>query len=62
MKTRILMLCLALIFSGTHVFAQLSKTEKKEWKKKAKEMKKHPENLKDLSEKKGFSLLSRPKP
>jgi TolA-binding protein len=46
------MLCLALIFSGTHVFAQLSKTEKKEWKKKAKEMKKHPENLKDLSEKK----------
>lgn len=52
MKTRILMVCLALIFSGTQVFAQLSKAEKKEWKKKAKEMKKHPENLKQLSEQK----------
>ena len=52
MKTRILMLCLALIFSGTSVFAQLSKAEKKEWKKKAKEMKKHPENLKSLTEQK----------
>ena len=50
MKTRILLLSLALIFSGTSVFAQLSKKEKKEWKKKAKEMKKHPENLKSLTE------------
>jgi TolA-binding protein len=50
MKTRLLIVCLALIFSGTGVFAQLSKSEKKEWKKKAKEMKKHPENLKTLSE------------
>jgi uncharacterized coiled-coil protein SlyX len=52
MKTRILMLCLALIFSGTHVFAQLSKAEKKEWKKKAKEFKKNPESLKQLSDQK----------
>src|SRR5262245_54513872 len=53
MKTRFFVIvCLALIFSGTTVFAQLSKKEKKEWKKKAKEMKKHPENLKDLTEKK----------
>jgi vacuolar-type H+-ATPase subunit I/STV1 len=52
MKTRFLIVCLALIFSGTPVFSQLSKKEKKEWKKKAKEMKKHPENLKDLTEKK----------
>ncbi len=50
MKTRIVIICLALIFSGTTVFAQLSKSEKKEWKKKAKDMKKHPENLKTLSE------------
>ena len=50
MKTRLMIVCLALIFSGTTVFAQLSKAEKKEWKKKAKEMKKHPENLKTLSE------------
>lgn len=50
MKTRILLVCLALIFSGTHVFAQLSKKEKKEWKKKAKEFKKNPEGLKTLTE------------
>jgi hypothetical protein len=52
MKTRLMIVCLALIFSGTTVFAQLTKAEKKEWKKKAKEMKKHPENLKTLSEEK----------
>ena len=50
MKTRLLVICLALIFSGTHVFAQLSKKEKKEWKKKAKEFKKQPETLKQLTE------------
>jgi len=50
MKTRIVIVCLALIFSGTTVFAQLSKAEKKEWKKKAKEFKKNPENLKTLSD------------
>jgi hypothetical protein len=52
MKTRVLFLCLALIFSGTTVFAQLSKAEKKEWKKKAKEFKKNPAALKQLNEEK----------
>jgi TolA-binding protein len=52
MKTRILIVCLALIFSGTHVFAQLTKAEKKEWKKKAKEYKKNPSGLKDFTEQK----------
>jgi len=52
MKTRVLFLCLALIFSGIQVFAQLSKAEKKEWKKKAKEFKKNPAALKTLSEEK----------
>jgi hypothetical protein len=50
MKTRVLFLCLALIFSGTQVFAQLSKKEKKEWKNKAKEFAKNPANLKTLVE------------
>jgi len=52
MKTRVLILCLALIFSGAQVFAQLSKKEKKEWKKKAKEYAKNPANLKMLTEEK----------
>jgi vacuolar-type H+-ATPase subunit I/STV1 len=50
MKTRLMIVCLALIFSGTSVFAQLSKAEKKEWKKRAKEYKKNPGNLKQLTE------------
>ncbi len=50
MKTRVLFLCLALIFSGTQVFAQLSKKEKKEWKKKAKEYAKNPANFKSFVE------------
>lgn len=50
MKTRVLFLCLALIFSGSQVFAQMSKKEKKEWKKKAKEYAKNPSNLKQLTE------------
>ncbi len=50
MKTRFLFVCLALIFSGTQVFAQLSKKEKKEWKKKAKEYKTNPAALKQLTE------------
>lgn len=50
MKTRVLFLCLALIFSGSQVFAQLSKKEKKEWKKKAKEYAKNPGNLKQFVE------------
>ena len=50
MKTRVLFVCLALIFSGTTVFAQLSKAEKKEWKKKAKQYSKNPATLKQLTE------------
>jgi len=50
MKTKVIILCLALIFSGMQVFAQLSKKEKKEWKKKAKEYAKNPANLKDFTE------------
>jgi hypothetical protein len=50
MKTRVFILCLALIFSGIQVFAQLSKAEKKEWKKKAKEYAKNPATLKSLTE------------
>jgi TolA-binding protein len=49
MKNRlILFFCLALIFSASHTFAQLSKQEKKEWKKKAKEYSRNPANLKQL--------------
>jgi hypothetical protein len=50
MKTRLLIVCLALIFSGTQVFAQLTKQEKKEWKKKAKQYAKNPATLKQLAE------------
>ncbi len=50
MKTRLLIVCLAMIFSGSQVFAQLSKAEKKEWKKKAKEYAKNPANLKEFTE------------
>lgn len=46
----ILFFCLALIFSTSQIFAQLSKQEKKEWKKKAKEFAKNPANLKQLTE------------
>ena len=50
MKTNVIIVCLALIFSGSQVFAQLTKAEKKEWKKKAKEYRKNPSSLKDLTE------------
>ncbi|MFM8850416.1 MAG: coiled-coil domain-containing protein [Cytophagales bacterium] len=50
MKTTVLIVCLALIFCDTQVCAQLSKKEKKEWKKKAKEYAKNPDNLKALAE------------
>jgi len=50
MKTKVFIVCLALIFSGMQVFAQLSKKEKKEWKKKAKEYSKNPAELKSLIE------------
>lgn len=52
MKKRTLLLCLVLLFAGTQTFAQLSKQEKKEWKKKAKEFKSNPESLKQLTEEK----------
>lgn len=52
MKTRVLIVCLALIFSGTQVFAQLSKKEKKEWKKQAKQYAKNPATLKQFTEEK----------
>lgn len=50
MKTKVIILCLALIFSGMQVFAQLSKKEKKEWKKKAKEYAKQPASLKEFTD------------
>ncbi len=50
MKTKLFFVCLAFIFSGTLVFAQLSKQERKEWKRKAKEYAKNPSNLKQLTE------------
>ncbi|QOI96755.1 MAG: Ezrin/radixin/moesin family protein [Flammeovirgaceae bacterium] len=50
MKKLTLLFCLALLFAGTQAFAQLSKQEKKEWKKKAKEYAKQPANLKQLTE------------
>lgn len=50
MKTNVIILCLALIFSGSQVFAQLSKAEKKEWKKKAKQYAKDPATLKEMTE------------
>ncbi len=50
MKPYVIALCLAFIFSGTQVSAQLSKAEKKEWKKKAKTYAKNPASLKDMEE------------
>jgi len=51
MKSRLVIIfCLALIFSASQTFAQLSKKEKKEWKKKAKEFAKNPANLKQFTE------------
>lgn len=53
MKNRvILLLSLTLMLASVKSFAQLSKSEKKEWKKKAKEFSKSPENLKQLTEEK----------
>jgi hypothetical protein len=53
MKNRVILIfCVALTFAGTQSFAQLSKQEKKEWKKKAKEFSKSPESLKQLTEEK----------
>lgn len=53
MKNRLIILfCLALFFSTSTSFAQLSKKEKKEWKKRAKEYSKKPDELKQLTEEK----------
>jgi TolA-binding protein len=49
-KVIVLLLCLSLVAVSTQTFAQLSKKEKKEWKKKAKEFSKNPANLKQLTE------------
>jgi outer membrane murein-binding lipoprotein Lpp len=49
-KGIILCFCLVLIAASTSTFAQLSKKEKKEWKKKAKEYSKNPTDLKQLTE------------
>ena len=49
-KTFIVFFCLTLILASTQSFAQLSKKEKKEWKKKAKLYAKNPANLKQLTE------------
>jgi len=46
-------LCLALVFSFSASYSQLSKAEKKAWAKKAKEYKKNPESLKTLEEDNG---------
>src|SRR5689334_16246708 len=50
MKKLTLFFCLVLLFAGSQTFAQLSKAEKKEWKKKAKEFKTNPEALKQLTD------------
>ncbi|MFY7918451.1 MAG: Ezrin/radixin/moesin family protein [Chryseotalea sp.] len=51
MKNRLIVFfCLALMAASTASFAQLSKKEKKEWKKKAKEFAKNPASLKQLTE------------
>jgi hypothetical protein len=49
-KVIVLFFSLALIIVSTQTFAQLSKQEKKEWKKKAKEFSKNPADLKQLTE------------
>lgn len=49
-KGIVLFFSLLLLLASSESFAQLSKKEKKEWKKKAKEFKKNPANLKQLTE------------
>ena len=50
MKRSTLLLCLTLLFAGIQSYAQLSKQEKKEWKKKAKTYAKSPADLKQFTE------------
>ncbi len=52
MRNNVILLCLVLVFSQLNTYAQLSKKEKKEWKKKAKEFSKNPDNLKALIDQK----------
>jgi hypothetical protein len=52
MQTRVIILFLIIFLFGTETLAQLSKKEKKEWKKKAKEFAKNPDNLKALIDQK----------
>jgi len=49
-KGIVVLFCLALMIASTQSFAQLSKKEKKEWKKKAKQFAKNPATLKQLTE------------
>ncbi len=49
-KGIVFLFCLALMLASTQTFAQLSKKEKKEWKKKAKQFAKNPATLKQLTE------------
>ncbi len=52
MKKALLLVGLALLFLASPSFAQLSKAEKKEWKKKGKQYSKNPESLKQFSDEK----------
>ena len=52
MRNTVIILCLVLVFFQLSTYAQLSKKEKKEWKKKAKEFAKNPDNLKALIDQK----------
>lgn len=52
MRNNVIILCLVLVFIQLSTYAQLSKKEKKEWKKKAKEFAKNPDNLKALIDQK----------
>jgi hypothetical protein len=49
-KGIVVLFCLSLMIASTQSFAQLSKKEKKEWKKKAKQFAKNPATLKQLTE------------
>ena len=49
MKNFVFLICIVFIVASVSTtYAQLSKEEKKEWKKKAKALKKNPEELKNL--------------
>jgi TolA-binding protein len=52
MKTKLLAVCLLSIFCSVAAFGQLSKSERREWRRKAKEFKRNPANLKQFTEEK----------